>query len=186
MTMNAETLERDAAQSIPDDAGLAMVSDLAERQMRLEDEIEELGRELKAKNDELRRVQTDALPAAMAELNLSEIRMGNGSKVEIKSFIQASIPASRREEAFSWLRDHGHGALVKHEVKVVFGKEEDEIAQVAIDTLRERGFYPEDKESVHASTLKAWIREQIEAGAEIPLETFGAHLGQTVKITRSE
>ena len=40
--------------------------------------------------------------------------------------------------------------------------------------LRELGLQPEVKQDVHAQTLKAWLREQLEQGAEVDLELFGA------------
>jgi uncharacterized small protein (DUF1192 family) len=183
--LEAATLERDARTEVPSDAALASVSELVARQIRLEDEIASAEAQLKAKNEDLRRVAFDELPAAMAELGLKDVRTTAGARVEIKSFVQASITKARQEEAFAWLRDHGHGDLVKHEVKVALGAGEDEIAAEIVESIRARGLIADDKATVHAQTLKAFLREQIENGADVPLDLFGAYLGQEARIHRS-
>ena len=45
-----------------------------------------------------------------------------GSSVEVKPFYSARIPASKSEEAFDWLRENGHGDLIKNQVSLEFGK----------------------------------------------------------------
>ena len=183
--LDANQLEQDAATPVPTNESLAQVSSLVARQVSLEDEIEELENLLKARRAELQRLSTDEVPAALSELGISDLKLVTGEKVEIVPFVQASIPVARREEAFVWLRDHGYGDIVKHEIKLLFGKADDDIARVATDLLRESGFSPEDKEFVHPQTLKAFVREQTEQGAEgFPLDLFGAYLGQKSKITR--
>lgn len=183
--LDVGTLERDA-QAVPNDAALASVSELVDKQIRLEDELAELEARVKAKSEELRRVAFDELPAAMAELGIRDVRTTGGARVEVKSFVQASIPKLRQDEAFAWLREHGHGDLVKHEVKVALGAGEDAAAVELVASIRARGLIADDKATVHSQTLKAFVREQVESGAEIPLDLFGVHLGQEAKVTRAK
>lgn len=182
--LDPTTLARDAGQTLPDDASLAQVSDLAQRQLALEDEIADLEARLSERRERLNRITFDELPAALAELGLRDIRLSNGARVEVQDFVQASIPERRREAAHAWLRDHGFGDLVKHELTVTFAKGEDAEAATAARVLEEHGWHPADRERVHPSTLKAFLREQIREGTEIPLDLFGAHAGQRTKITR--
>ena len=44
----------------------------------------------------------------------------------------------------------------------------------------------ENKKSVHPSTLKAFVREQIERGKILPLDLFGIHIGQRSEIRRQK
>ena len=45
------------------------------------------------------------------------------------------------------------------------------------------GFDPALDQGVHAQTLKAFLKEQLSKGANIPLELFGARPVWTAKIT---
>ena len=42
------------------------------------------------------------------------------------------------------------------------------------------------KEWVEPMTLKAFVREQVEKGADLPLETFNVYIGQKSKITKEK
>ena len=44
----------------------------------------------------------------------------------------------------------------------------------------------ENRKSVHPSTLKAFVREQIEMGKELPLDLLGVHIGQRSEIRRQK
>jgi len=50
----------------------------------------------------------------------------------------------------------------------------------------QQGYEPQQKEDVHASTLKAWVRERIEAGDEFPMDLFGAFIGQRAIIKKGK
>jgi len=52
--------------------------------------------------------------------------------------------------------------------------------------LQSNGLDPEQKEAVHPSTLKAFVKEQIEKGSEIPSETFGIFIGQKTVIKKGK
>ena len=42
---------------------------------------------------------------------------------------------------------------------------------------------PDQKETVHAMTLRAFIKERVESGDDFPMELFGAYVGQRAIIT---
>ena len=64
----------------------------------------------------------------MKEMSLSSLKLADGSSVEVKPIYGASIPIAKREEAFNWLRQNGLGDLIKNEVIVSFGRNEDDKA----------------------------------------------------------
>ena len=97
---------------------------------------------------------------------------------EIKKIYGASIPVASREEAFTWLRANGHGDMVKNVVSVGFGMGEDSMAAEFSEMALSKGLHPDQKESVHPSRLRSWVKEQVEEGAEFPMELFGAFIGQ--------
>lgn len=156
------------------DAELTQVTALAELQVRQEKFVAQLEEDLKAAKEALRKTSDVDLPNAMSEVGLTAFTLTNGHKISIKEEVYASIPKDYQEQAFMWLRDHDFGALIKNQIIAEFGKGEDEAARDAAMLLAEHGWKPQQKESVHPMTLKAFIREQLAEGHEVPLDFFGA------------
>jgi hypothetical protein len=108
----------------------------------------------------------------------------DGVSVVRKNIVHASIPPARREEAFEWLRQHGHDDIIKNEITCSFGRGQDNEAGHVMGALREQGYDPQQKVQVHPMTLKAFVREQVEQGSNIDLEMFGAYILNTAEIKR--
>lgn len=156
------------------DSAIRQIANLAKLQQELEQSVLQIEEQLKKANEELRRVQEDLLPHAMLEAGMKSFTLDNGAKITIKDDIAVSIPKDKTYEAYGWLRHNGFGDIIKNTVAVDFGKEQDQDAKKLIDYCREQGFGATNKESVHSSTLKAFIKEQMAQGVDIPLELFGA------------
>lgn len=183
MTVDIQTIMDDAATvSTPTEEGLAEVSDLALRQLELEERIEATQELLKQLQEAHTAVSSQLLPAALHAHNLSEIKMADGSQVTIQKIVRASIPKNRADEAFAWLETNEHGDLIKHIVSASFGRGEDEAVQAALEALAEAGVYAEDKRTVHPQTLGAFVREQLEVGADLPHDLLGVFVGEVAKI----
>ena len=178
-------IEKDtlANANIPQDAELSkigsLISDLHQKQEKYSKEETAL----KPLKQEIQHMETRVIPDLMNELGVAEFTNTDGVKVEVKQFVSASIPKNRVEEAHQWLKDNGHGDLIKHLVSVDVGKKSTD-ADHAIKALSELGLAPTDKESVHSQTLKAFVRAQVESGEPLPLELFGAFLGQKATIKK--
>ena len=100
----------------------------------------------------------------MQEMNLSTLKLSDGSSVEVKPIYGASISPAKKEEAFNWLRSNGLGDLIKNEITV---------SLVVTKTTRQReyavlaqgqGYQPVQKLKVEPMTLKALVRERLESG----------------------
>lgn len=171
------------------DADKARVSELTYQQSLLEDEVLMLEIQLKDKKRKLNDIETRELPEAMDRVGLSEFKTVNGTKVGIKPFYNASIPADRKDEALDWLEVNDHGGIIKTDVKTSFGKGEHEFAKAFLQFARGFNEHPVDPEmtrGVHAQTLKAFVREMMESGATIPLDLFGVHMGRKAVIKRAK
>jgi hypothetical protein len=166
------------------DESLKIVGELAARQVILEQELTDLEDQLKAKKEELTQVSEKDLPEALAECGLSEVKLLDGSKVTVKPYYQANPPKEKYEEAMSWLRDHGHGDLIKNDVTVSFGKGEDSSAAEFKAHLVEVGTSFTDKTGVHPMTFKAFVREQVETGQNLPFDLLGIYIGQKTSIKK--
>ena len=169
-----------------DNNDLKQVAGLARQQLVLEQRVEDLTADLKRAQAELAHISGEALPAALAEHGLTELKMADGSKLTVATVISANISKERAYDAHDWLRSNGHADLIKNTVSVSFGKGEDEKAAALISQLDAQGWATDQKEAVHPSTLKAFCKEQIERGTDIPSELFGIFIGQKTTIKKGK
>jgi uncharacterized small protein (DUF1192 family) len=174
-----------AAEAVSTD-GLKSVASLARRIRDTEDEIAKAETFLKQRKETLLQLTDQDLPAILEEMGLKSFTLDDGSKVEVKPLYGASIPAARKQEAFDWLRENGYDDLIKNNVICSFGRGEDEKAAEFAEAARERGLSPEQKQDVHAQTLKAWVRERVEGGDSFPMDLFGAFVGQRATIKKGK
>ena len=166
------------------DGELTIVSDLANKQLKLASEVSELEADLKAKKEELRLTSEQELPDAMQQAGLTQITLRSGEKISINEFYNAHISKANQEKAYEWLVTNGHEGLIKNEVLLKFGREETEVVDQTVFALQSRGLSPEVRQSVHPSTLKAFVKEQITNGNDIPTEPFGIYIGTKATIKK--
>ena len=164
------------------DDGIQSISVLAETQLDLEGQMEEKENELKVLKEKHRRISQDLLPEALMEAGVSEFKLKDGTKVSTLTYYSARITPDSREEAFGWLRDNNFADLIKNTVSVSFGRDEDETAKILLDELSGQGLNTAQKEWVEPMTLKAFVREQVEKGIDLPYEAFNIYIGQRSKI----
>ncbi len=122
----------------------------------------------------------------MTEMNISTLKLADGSAVEVKPVYGASIPVAKKEEAYTWLRENGLGDLIKNEITVAFGRNEDNKAMAYATLAQGQGYEPIQKLKVEPMTLKALVRERLESGQEMPSDLFSVFAGNRTKITRSK
>lgn len=160
---------------------LGDVADLAKRLADAVKGVTVAEENLRECKEALRLVQEEALPAAMAKLGLSEIKLDTGEKVSVSTYYSASIAAENKAVVFEWLHEHGHGDIIKHAVSVDFKKGEAEAARAAVDSLANIGLAPKDEIKVAPMTLKAFVKEELEAGRELPPE-LNVYVGQRATV----
>ena len=166
------------AKAQDDTNALAELSLLADRQAEAALRVAELERQLEEARDQLRDISERQLPEKMDELGMEEFKTRSGLRIRIKEAIRTSIPKTRQAEAFEWLRQNGYGGLIKRVVAVKFGKGEDEVAEKLARELAQ-GHEVDDNASVHPSTLRSFVTEQLTSGVDIPLDLFGVHRQRT-------
>ena len=175
-----------ADSQLPSDQGLGKISSLAERYTDLDEEIKDVEARLKILKEQARDIAEKQLPEAMAEIGVAKFTLTDGSEVTVKPYYSAKISDDKREECFGWLQDHGHEALIKDEVVLTFNRGEHEKAEEFKAQLDQQGLEYSGKMGVHPQTLIAFVKEQVESGAEFPLELFNVYIGQIAKIKRSK
>lgn len=181
MNINFEADKQDSLTKVND------AKSLSEQVLKLKD-MEDL---VAAKEEELKKLKKDVevisgevIPTMMQEMNLSTLKLADGSSVEVKPVYGASIPSAKKEEAFNWLRNNDLGDLIKNEITVSFGRNEDNKAMAYANLAQGQGFQPVQKLKVEPMTLKALVRERLEAGQEMPTDLFNVFAGNRTKITR--
>ena len=102
--------------------------------------------------------------------------------MEVKQTYGARIPVVHRDAAFAWLKEKGHDDIIKNLVSVPFGRGEDSLATDFINLAQKNGYAPDQKKEVHPQTLKAFVKEQLEKGQEVPMDLFGVFTGQRASI----
>ena len=171
---------------VPKNEDLHGIAELAEKQVTIQAKVSDLENQLELAKAQLTTIQEIELPESMLHLGLKSFTLSDGNKLDVKTFYRGNISKNRAEEAHDWLRDHDHADLIKNDVVCSFGKGEDHDALVLMGKLEGMQVDYENRKHVHASTLKAFVREQIEMGKELPLDLLGVHIGQRSEIRRPQ
>lgn len=159
------------------------------RQLELEKEI--LEEKLSTVKRQLQNLLERDLVKVMSEANMTSFALEKDGNLpalvfEKTTFYNAKIPEEKEIEAFAWLHDQGYGELVKTQITVSLGMGDREMAQQVEQSISEVGADYSSKLSVHPSTLKSFVKAEVEAGRAIPLDLFGAYIGETVKIKKGK
>ena len=176
----------DAPQDITETGNVKNLSDQILSLQSLENEIKEDEEKIKTKKERADKLSGEVIPTMMKEMSLSSLKLADGSSVEVKPVYGASIPVAKREEAFNWLRNNGLGDLIKNEITVSFGRNEDNKAIAYAILAKGQGYEPAQKLKVEPMTLKALVRERLESGKEMPFELFNVFAGNKTKINRRQ
>lgn len=159
------------------------LSDLVRKLRAVEKEIDDAEKYLKVLNKEKHKLCVENIPSLMDEMGVERLDV-DGVTVVRKLMILASIPAARKDEAFSWLRENALDDIIKNDVTVSFGKGQDNIAGDLVGKLEQDGFNTSQKTYVHSSTLKAFVKERFVNGKPIDLDMFGAFVANAAEIKR--
>jgi hypothetical protein len=184
--MNSINFEKDKTDILDKSDNIKSLSDEVQKMESLTKEIENIEKNLKKKKNELDIISGEIVPTMMSEMGLSQLKLMDGSMIDVKPFYNASITVANRESAFNWLRQNGLGDIIKNEVVVSFGRGEDNKAAEYAELAKGQGLQPAQKLKVEPMTLKALVRQRIEAGKEMPAEIFSIYVGNKTTIKRKK
>ena len=183
MTINFEEDQQNVIRKTDNIQSLAdQVEKLEDLQKRLELQEDNL----KNTKKQIDHLSGEVIPTMMSEMGLSHLKLMDGSSVDVKPNYSASISIANREAAFGWLRNNGLGDIIKNEISVSFGRNEDNKAADYAALAEGHGYQPQQKLKVEPMTLKALVRERIEAGKEMPTEIFNVFVGNKTTIKRKQ
>jgi hypothetical protein len=181
-----EQMEQDQTEVIKSTTNIKTLSDQVLKLRAMEDQLKIMEDALKTKKKEIDRVSGEVIPTMLSEMGLSQLKLADGSSVDVKPFYSATISAQNKDRAYSWLRTNGLGDIIKNDISVSFGRNEDDKAAKYADLAKSNGFQPTQKLKVEPMTLKALVRERIEAGKEMPTEIFNIFVGNKTTIKRKQ
>ena len=141
---------------------------------------------IKQKKKDIEHLSGEVIPTMLSEMGLSFLKLQDGSSIEVKTNYSATITQANKEAAFNWLRENGLGDIIKNEISVSFGRNEDNKAADYAELAKGQGLEPQQKLKVEPMTLKALVRERIEAGKEMPTELFNVFVGNKTTIKRNK
>ena len=175
-------LEQAAQTETPADGLLAGLSEMVSRAGTLESDVENLSEMLAQRSQKLRDLVENLIPAAMDEAGVAEFTTSDGVKVSVVKEITGSLGkgkdeteaahAARVNAALRWLDENGHDGIVKVEIGVKLARGEQARAEEIAQALTQIGVDFKRTEGVHPQTLKAFLKEQTENGAPVPLDVF--------------
>jgi len=184
--MTAIDFEQDKEEIINKTRNVDKLADKIQEMQAIQKALEADEEQIKQKKKHLDYLSGEVIPTMLSEMGLSFLKLADGSSIEVKTNYSATITQAKKEEAFKWLRENGLGDIIKNEISVSFGRNEDNKAADYAELAKGQGFQPTQKLKVEPMTLKALVRERIEAGKEMPTELFNIFVGNKTTIKRKQ
>ena len=185
-SMSNINFEKDQEEVLDRTENLTSLADQVKKLRDLEDQLKIDEETLKDKKREAEKISGEIIPTLLSEMGLSSLKLADGSAVEVKPYYAANISLRNREAAYNWLRSNGLGDIIKNEITVSFGRNEDNKAAEYANLAKGQGFQPTQKLKVEPMTLKALVRERTEAGKEMPTDIFNVFVGNRTTIKKKE
>ena len=178
--------EADQQDIIKNTGGVQSLADQVERLEAMQKQLEIQEEAIKEKKKQIQHISGEVIPTMMSEMGLAELKLHDGSHLKVSTSYRATITEANKEAAFNWLRENGLGDIIKNEISVSFGRNEDNKAADYAELAKGQGFQPTQKMKVEPMTLKALVRERIEAGKPMPAEIFSVFVGNKTTIKRKK
>lgn len=170
---------------VPTSDQLTNLADLAAQMDDIEQRLQryaDVAKELKAEH---KKISQELIPTAMSEVGMVQFTLSTGVTIKVDPAVYTSITKKNEPEAYKWLRETGNDDIIKNMISVRFGSGEDHLAEQLEAVLREEfGIAYDQKASVHAGTLKAFVREELAQGSDIPHDLFSIFEFKEAKLVK--
>ena len=184
--MSEINFEKDQEEVLDRTENIKSLADEVKKLRTLEDNIKSDEESLKEKKKELELISGEIIPTLLSEMGLVSLKLADGSAVDVKPYYAANISAINRDAAYGWLRSNGLGDIIKNDIIVSFGRNEDNKAVEYANLAKSQGFEPTQKLKVEPMTLKALVRERIERKQDVPASIFNVFVGNRTTIKKKE
>ena len=184
--MNQINFEEDQTEILDKTDNIGKLANKIKEMQAIQKDIDQNEEYLKQRKKDLEQLSGEAIPTMLTEMGLTYLKLADGSSVEVKTNYSATITLANKEKAFNWLRENGLGDIIKNELTVSFGRNEDNKAAEYAELAKGQGYQPTQKLKVEPMTLKALVRERIEGGKPLPTEIFNVFIGNKTTIKRKQ
>lgn len=140
-----------------------------------------------------RSIEQEDLPTLMKELGggknpMTKFELADGTKIEVIDDITCGISDANRPEAHQWLRDNNFAGIIKTVLMQSYSASEiDEATANATKIEEATGRAAHVIETIHAQTLKAFLKEQRrktgKGRVKLPTKLFGIYPFSKAKVT---
>lgn len=170
---------------------LARITTLGERMLSMETKIAGMKSDLEDAERAYRKIEQEELPGLMKEVNMTEFKLTDGTKLSIVPDVQCSTSQERMPQIVDWLTTYGFDGIVKTSIKVEYGRGEFEAAKETAASLSESLGRPVDlSQTIHPQTLKSFVKERMadatEGAPAIPLDLFAVRPFDRAKLTKAK
>ena len=179
-------LEKDQEQVLDKTTNINKLADKIKELQAQQQQLQIQEDAVKQKKKDIEYLSGEVIQTMLSEMGLSFLKLQDGSSVEVKTNYSATITQANKEKAFNWLRENGLSDIIKNEISVSFGRNEDNKAADYDELAKGQGLEPRQKLKVEPMTLKALVRERMEAGKDMPTELFNIYVGNKTTIKRKQ
>ena len=124
------------------------------------------------------------LPQLMEQAGIETLKLSSGKKIAVQEFVDARIKDPT--VAFDWLRETNNESIIKNQITIALGRNEDDRAQEIVNKLkREYDIDADQRVTVHNMTLKSFCKDALdnpELAESLPREAFGIYQGKRAKV----
>ena len=107
-----EQMEQDQTEVIKSTTNIKTLSDQVLKLRAMEDQLKIMEEALKTRKKEIDRISGEVIPTMLSEMGLSQLKLADGSSVDVKPFYSATISAQNKDRAYNWLRTNGLGDII--------------------------------------------------------------------------
>lgn len=134
-------------------------------------------------------LEQEHMPELMRECGMTSFKSESGEQFDLIDEISCAITKDNHTNAMAWLDKNNFGGLIKTELQLSFNRDDREAAVKMAKELQEKALAsgvnvdPLVTETVHAATLKSFIKEEMKKGNAVPFDLFSIHPYSKVKVT---
>jgi hypothetical protein len=170
-----------AASAAPSTDMLARITTAAHALLELKAQEIALETQLAELKKQIMEMEFNTLTSLMDEAGVPMLALDEGQQLVRGEEVYASISKANAAAAAAWLIAHGYGAIVRTKVLVELEKEDTELLDLTRSALDKAHIGYEESSAVNAATLRAFVKERLEAGTELP-DSISVHVQPRVTV----
>jgi hypothetical protein len=176
----SEHVEEDNAVDSTDVLG--RISKLADDMHQLSKDIAEAELKVKKLKAQHEQIAVEQLPELFEQVGMKELTTLRGLPLKLSNRVYTNVSKGRKPAAIAWLDANGHGGMVKRQVIIDFDKTQEDKVKALLRLIGKGWPNNRTELDVHGTTVKAFVKKQLEEGIAIPADVFGIHCVDVVEI----